>query len=275
MVPMLRSLVLVGLLILAPWAPAAGKVYSFGVVPQQAASELAETWSPFLAWLSARSGVELRFVTAPDIPAFEQRLAKGGYDLAYMNPYHYTVFHKKPGYQALARDSGRRIKGILVVRKDSPIQDIHQLAGTELVFPAPAAFAASILPRAALRKEGVRFTAKFVSSHDSVYLNVVRGLNPAGGGIERTLDMLDPETRSDLRVLWTTPAYTPHAIASHPRLPKDVRDRLEKALAGINDDPVGQKMLKLIGFKGLGLAQDADWDDIRQLHISELDALER
>jgi phosphonate transport system substrate-binding protein len=266
-----KALLLSVLVLLAPALQAAGKVHSFAVVPQQAAAELAETWSPVLAWLSARSGVELRFVTAPDIPAFERRLARGEYDFAYMNPYHYTVFHKRPGYAALAREKERRIKGILVVRKDSPIKDIHELDGAELVFPAPAAFAASILPRAALGKEGVVFKTRFVSSHDSVYLNVARGLYPAGGGIERTFGLLDPAERDQLRVLWTTPAYTPHAIASHPRLAPAATAKVQAAMVAMAADPVGQKLLQLIGFKGLEAARDADWDDIRHLRIAELE----
>lgn len=272
---MKRFLMLLFMLVLSVplLARAAGKVYTFGVVPQQAAAELAETWSPMLAWLSARTGMELRFATAPDIPTFEKRLAQGSYDLAYMNPYHYTVFHQQPGYQPLAKEKDRRIKGILVVRKDSPVQGIQDLSGATLVFPSPAAFAASILPRAALRKKGVEFTPKFVSSHDSVYLNVTRGLYPAGGGIVRTLEMLEPEVRKDLRVLWTTPAYTPHAIATHPDLPKELVSKLRAAIAEMPNDPVAQKLLKLIGFKGIEVAEDTDWNDIRQLNITELDTL--
>jgi phosphonate transport system substrate-binding protein len=268
----LKAFILAALLMLSQSALAAEKVYTFAVVPQQAASEMAETWVPFLAWLSSNSGVGLRFVTAPDIPAFEARLGKGEYDLAYMNPLHYTVFHKKSGYEALAKERDRKLKGILVVRKDSTIKDIKGLNGSTLVFPSPAAFAASILPRAALQKSGVSFTTKFVSSHDSVYLNVTQGLYPAGGGIIRTFEMLDEATRNQLRVLWTTPAYTPHAIASHPKLSKAVVKKLQDTLAGMADNPAGQKMLKLIGFSGIEIARDANWDDIRQLNITELDS---
>ncbi len=75
---------------------------SFGVVPQQAAAELAAVWSPIFRALSERSSIAVGFRTAPDIPTFEQRLAAGQYDLAYMNPYHYTVFHEEPGYLAFA-----------------------------------------------------------------------------------------------------------------------------------------------------------------------------
>ncbi len=97
------------------------KSLSFGVVPQQAASRLAEDWGPLLAEVSRRSGVSLVFRTAPNIPAFEERLATGDYDLAYMNPYHYVVFHKASGYTAFAKEQERRLKGILVVRKDSAV----------------------------------------------------------------------------------------------------------------------------------------------------------
>ena len=268
--PIIKILIAVLLLAFSQFVMAAEKIYTFGIVPQQAASEMAKTWLPFLDALSRKSGVKLRFVTAPDIPEFEKRLAEGAYDIAYMNPYHYTVFHKKSGYEAFAREKDRKIKGIIVVRQDSKIKDIKELNGTTLVFPSPAAFAASILPRAALRKAGVNFTTKFVSSHDSVYLNVQHGIYPAGGGIVRTFDMLDEPVKQDLRVLWTTPAYTPHAIATH-QLPKAVAKKLLDALLNMSDDPAGQETLKLIGFKGVEAARDADWDDVRQLNITELD----
>ncbi|BBE50971.1 Phosphate-import protein PhnD [Ferriphaselus amnicola] len=249
------------------------RIYTFAIVPQQAVTELAKSWIPFLALLSERSGVKLKFVTAPDIPTFEKRLGNGAYDIAYMNPYHYTVFHKKSGYKAFAKEKGRKLTGILVARKGSAINDIRDLNGLTLAFPAPAAFAASILPRASLRKEGIDIKAKFVASHESVYLNVAQGMYPAGGGIKRTFELMDVATQQELQVIWITPGYTPHAIASHPHLPDAVVNTLQKVMLSLDEDPIGQSALKAIGFKGVEQAQDRDWDDIRQLKITELDSL--
>ena len=156
---------------------------TFGIVPQQSASRLAELWGPIAAYLGEKTGLEVQFRTAPDIPAFEQRLASGEYDIAYMNPYHYTVFHESPGYSAIAKARDKRIKGIIVVRKESPIERLEQLDGEQLAFPAPAAFAASILPRSHLKAIGIEFIPKYVSSHDSVYSSVAKGFFPAGGGV--------------------------------------------------------------------------------------------
>jgi len=165
---------LLGLLLLASGGLyASEETYTFGVVPQQAAARLAQVWAPLLAYLGRESGLQLQFKTASNIPVFEQRLAGEVYDFAYMNPYHFTVFNQQPGYQALARARDKLIRGILVVRKDSTIQTLQDLDNVTIAFPAPAAFAATILPRGELAAMGNSIEPRYVSSHDSVYLSLI------------------------------------------------------------------------------------------------------
>jgi phosphonate transport system substrate-binding protein len=252
-------------------AAGGGERYSFGVVPQQSASKLARTWTPVLEYLGGRAGIDLRFATAPDIPEFERRVAAGEYDFAYMNPYHYTVFSRAPGYRAFAKESDKLIRGILVVRTDSPLQTPTDLDGATIAFPAPAAFAASVLPRAFLTREGIAFTPRYVASHDSVYRTVAKGLYPAGGGVMRTLNSLDPAVREKLRVLWTTDGYTPHAFAAHPRIPQPAVAGLAEAMRAMSADPRGRALLEPLDITGFGAAVDGDWDDVRALEIDLLD----
>ena len=245
----------------------------FGVVPQQAAAKSARLWGPLLLELERRSGVALRFATAPDIPTFERRLLAGEYDIAYMNPYHYTVFSRRPGYRALAKARDKRIRGIVVVPVESPHTTPESLAGSTLAFPSPAAFAASILTQAEFRRRGVAIEAAYVRSHDSVYRSVAKGLFPAGGGVLRTFNGVAPEVRERLRVLWQTDPYTPHAIAAHPRVASQRLDRLLAAMTTLADDPVGRGLLQPLALKGLEPAADGDWDDVRALGIDLLEPL--
>jgi phosphonate transport system substrate-binding protein len=245
----------------------ADKIYTFAVVPQQSASQLAETWSPVLAWLSQQSGVQLRFVTTPDIPSFEKALSAAEYDFAYMNPYHFTIFNDNPGYHALARAKDAPLKGIVVVAKNSPITHINQLSGSAISLPAPASFAASLLVQAELKRHEVNVKPEFVKSHNSVYRNVALGLFPAGGGVPRTLLMMDEDVRNELRVLWETPEFTSHAIAYHPNMEPEVINKIQQAMDAMPKAPVGLELLSKIGFKGFEAARDKDWDDVRQLHI--------
>lgn len=261
-------------ILLLCFKPSFAENYTFGVVPQQSAQRLAQLWTPILIYLSEETDFGLDFRTAKNIPTFEQRLALGGYDFAYMNPYHYTVFSKSPGYKAIAKRKDQAIKGILVVPKDSPIQSINDLANKKLAFPSPAAFAASILSRAHLKQNNINFTPNYVSSHDSVYLTVSKKLLAAGGGVMRTFNNSSQETRDNLRILWTSDGYTPHAFAVHPRVPQAVVNSLQEKLLDMSKTEKGKALLNTIKIKnGITSASDDDWNDIRALRIDLLNDL--
>lgn len=246
---------------------------SFGIVPQQSASKLARRWVPFTEYLSTRTGYRVGFATAPDIPAFERRLASGEYDVAYMNPYHYTVFHAVPGYVAFAKEKDKKIQGVLVVRKDSPLTGLKDLAGQRVAFPSPAAFAASVLPQAYLHKAGIAIIPNYVESHDSVYRAVAMRLYPAGGGVVRTFEAMSAEVTEQLKIFWTSEFFTPHAFAAHPRLKAGVVARLREEMEGMADNEEGRRLLDALSFKGIAPATDSDWDDVRGLGIDVLDPL--
>lgn len=266
-----------GLLWLASaWAtePSTKLTYTFGVVPEYSVTLLARVLIPLLNVLQAKSGLQLRFATAPDIPTFARRLAAGEYDFAFMDPYQYTIFHQHPGYQVFAKEKDRLLKGIVVVRRDALYRELADLKGQTLVFPASASFAATLLVRANLTRQGIAITPKFVSFHDSVYLNVARGFYPAGGGMVRSFERLEPEVRKQLRILWTSQPFPPNAIAAHPRVPTAVVDRLQQAILNMDSDAASRAVLEKIGFiKGFTTARDSDYDAVRVLHIELPDPL--
>jgi phosphonate transport system substrate-binding protein len=245
--------------------------YRFGVVPQQAASRLVQMWAPLLHDVSAQTGVRLEFHTAPNIPEFERRLAAGEYDFAYMNPYHFVVFNRAPGYRALAHERDKRIQGIVVIHHESSLNDLSQLQGLKVCFPSPAAFAASLLPRAEMERRGITIEAVFVGSHDSSYRNVAKQLCAAGGGIQRTLRAVAPEVREQVKILWGSPLYTPHAIAVHPRVDATLAQRIQVALVDLAQH--APETLETAALGALVAADDAAWDDVRMLNEDRLQRL--
>ena len=263
----LKSFILGLLVLVSSTLSAQSEEMTFGIVPQQAASKLARLWSPVLDYVSRQSGIKIQFATAKDIPTFEQHLDAGEYDFAYMNPYHFTVFNRHPGYQAVVRARDKEIKGIIVVRKDSPIQSIEEFDQMTLAFPAPAAFAASILPRSELLSRGLDFQSSYVSSHDSVYLAVAKGIYPAGGGVIRTFKNIAPEIRDQLRVLWTSRGFTPNAIAAHPDVSAEALSAVQSALVAMEKSDEGKALLKRLNIRGFERAENKDWDDVRSLQI--------
>lgn len=247
--------------------PPAPVKFVFGVAPQQAVTELARTWTPFLAYLGRKTGYVFQFRSANDVTTFERRIAAGEYDFAYYNPLLYAT-SRKSGYQAIAKERDTRLTGIVVVPKDSPYQNLKDIDGATIACPSPTAFAASVLPQMTARKIGINIKPKYVSSHESVYRAVAQGLYPAGGGIVKTFENVEPAVRDKLRILWKSQAYTAHPVAVHPRVPPHVAQRVQDALMAMEKDPEGAKMLRLANFKGFVSARDSDYDDIRALDVN-------
>ena len=244
-------------------------VLTFGIVPQQSASRLAKMWGPLMEELGAAAGVTFRFQTTKDIPTFEACLAKGVYDIAYMNPMHYAIFSQEARYRAIARQSKKRLKGVIVARIGSEIDEIPDLGGAQVAFPSPGAFGASILTRSTLADNDIEFEPSYVKSHDSVYRAVAAGLFPAGGGVLRTFNSVDPSIRENLRIIYETEGFTPHAIAAHPRIGGDLSQRIQTALLDLAQ--TNPELAKGVGMNGFEVGEDADWDDVRGLSMNRQD----
>jgi phosphonate transport system substrate-binding protein len=251
-------------------APLRAEPISFGVTPLKPASRLAEEWGPLIEEIGRRAGVELAFRTAHNVPAFGERLALGEYDIAYMNPYQYSVYSAKPGYRAFAREQGRPLVGVIIVRKDSPYRQLKDLTGQTVIFPTPLAFAASMLTQAEMRHQGVDIKARYVQSHDSVLQGVAVGGFAAGGTIAKMLESDEPGLAGSLRVLAKTDEYLPHPFAAHPRVPRQTLRKLRAAFLSLNNDDTGRRLLEKIAFKAMENANDKDYNDVRRLDMDKL-----
>lgn len=252
-------------------AAATDNEFIFSVVPQQSASKTVKIWDPIVRYLSKTSGHQLRLKVYKNIPVFEQALRNEESDFSYMNPFHYTVFHEGQGYEALVKAKNKRIKGILVVKKDGPVRAAEDLKNAKIAFPSPAAFAASLLIRSWLKNQGISFSPVYVRSHDSGYLNVSQGRFLASGGVLRTFNNMTDTVRKQLRILYTTDGFTPHAIASHPRVPSSVVEAVQKAMLSMDSNETGRQLLRNVKIEGWEKGSNRDWDDVRALNLPALE----
>lgn len=270
----MRVLPLLGLLLAAggqSQSHGGERPYSFGVVPQFDQRRLHEVWRPILGELKTKTGMRFELRGSAEIPAFEVALFSGAFDCAYMNPYHFIVANRAQGYRAVVRDHSRQLRGILVVRKDDPARSVQDLAGERIAFPAPNALGASLLMRAELgNRERVDTVPIYVKTHTSVYLNVVKGLVRAGGGVERTLRAQSPAVRDSLRILYRTRPVAPHPVACHPRVPAEHRHRLQAALLAIGQTPEGARKLARIPILRIGPARFADYEPLTDWGLDKL-----
>ena len=223
-----------------------GRPIRVSVVPQRPPAETFAVWTPLLQQLGQVSKQCFVLRVAPTIPTFEAELRSGRADCVYMNPYHAVLAQRWRGYIPLVRDGSKPLRGLLVVRKDSPIRSIRELNGQAVAFPSPNAFAATLLPRVLLARQGITIQPVFENTHSNVYRSVALGMLPAGGGINNTLRRERPELREELRVLWQTPPFPSHPFACLPSMAQARREALQAGFLTLATNPANHGLLDAI-----------------------------
>ena len=227
-------------------AHAVDRPYSVYIVPQLTPVAIHKAWTPVLEKLGKATGLTFELIVKPSIPAFEEALVGGAPDFAFMNPYDFIVAKRHKGYIPLLRDSANMLEGILVVRKDSPVKSVAELDAQTVAFPAPNAFAASLLMRAQLAKTHVNIIPSYVKTHSNVYRSVLLGDASAGGGVNNTFEREPADVRDQLRILYVTPQSAPHPLAANPRVPKAVRAKVLASFIKLAADPANAALFDAV-----------------------------
>lgn len=242
--------------------------YIVGVVPQFEARRIHQIWAPILEHLQKETGHEFELLATPTIPEFETEFLAGRFDLLYLNPYHLIMANDSQGYVPLVRDVARQLYGVLVSKKDGPIQTVQDLQGKVLAFPAPNALGASLQMRQELHDLfGLSFTARYVKTHDSAYLNVILNQAAAGGGVQKTFNRQDQRLRDQLKIIHKTKPVAPHPIAAHPRIDAAVREQITATLVAYGESEQGKAQMSKIPMRKAGRADLADYQILREMNL--------
>lgn len=239
-----------------------------GVVPQQSPLTLSKKWLEISSYLKNKTGLNVIFNTEKSIPEFEKTLYEGFYDIAYMNPYHFIQANKKQKYEAFVR-AKKDIVGILVSKEENiNFENINSLKDKRFLFPAPNAFAATLLPKFELKNIynfDIDKQAKslYVNSHDSVYKGISRDIGYLGGGIIRTYNnFLEHKDKKNLNIVYRTKAYPSHPFAYHPRISKEVVAKIENAILTMPSD-----LKKLLSIKEFKKIDSSEYEVIKNINL--------
>ena len=239
------------------------KSFTIGAVPQQSIEKTKKIWQPIVDELK-RSGITLTVDSEETMRGFLNSLDAAKWDFVYINPLQYVSSNKSVGYLAFAKQQGKKLKGILVAKKSSQFKegDLTQFRGKTICFPAPGAFAASIILQNALIKAEVSFTPSFEGNHDKSYASVLSGICELSGGVRRSLNA-NPNASENLKIVFESEGYPPHAFAYNPKLNEADRNTFIEAFLQLKPEA-----FKAMKFKaGIERATDKDWESVRSIKL--------
>lgn len=243
--------------------------YSFYVVPQLAVADSYAAWTPILEEAGKKLSLCFVLKVPASISAFESDVRSVKPDFAFMNPYHLFINKRSQGYVPLIADSQNPLFGIVVIRKDSPIEKIEDLNGKKMAFPSPNALAASLLIRAQLAKSNIKVIPEYVNSHSNVYRTVINGDVIAGGGVNNTFSREPVNLQQELKILFETAKYMPHPVAASTRVPVNVRKEMIQFFIELGKNPSMSGQLNAIQIPRPAEVNLKDYDYVKKLGLEK------
>lgn len=253
-------------------APA--KNYRFGC-PFNTPETLFLVYQPLVDYLNARlDGDTLQLEASRDYDSFEQKLYYRNFDFALANPYQ-ALMAVANGHVIFAKMADdEQYRGLIVVRKDSPVQTVADLRGQAVSYPASSGLAATMLTQAFLHEQGIDVMHEvnnlYVGSEESSILNAYLRKTAAGTTWPLAWDRFrrdEPEKADQLMVKWQTGAMPSNAFVARDDIPADLVRRITALLVAMHETDEGRRVLEHILMPRFEIATAATYEPVKDFLI--------
>jgi len=246
-----------GLLFLAGPARAQEDAYRFSPVNQYGINLTAAYWNPIIAYVSEKSGVKLQLKigrTSADTTAYV--LAQ---EVEFVFSNHlFSPEREQLGWKVFGRRATPPMHAQIIVPTDSPITELSQLAGKEVVFPGPEALVAYKFPMAQLMARKIDAKAVFGGNMDGALAQLFSGKVAASGANSQLAEGYAKREGKTYRVLWSSPPVHDLALMASSKVPEKIQKAVAGAFIGMSRDPKGREILAQASAE-VGLTVDANF----------------
>ncbi len=221
---------------------------TFIVHPYDNPSRLVARFTPLCDYLGAILGQQVHLVIARSYVDQIQRISSGNADLAYMGPTpylrsqdHYLAAstNKLTPLAAEVKAGKASYQSVIVVRNNTSILTLKDLADRTLALGAPHSFSSHYVPRVMLGNAGIGFSDlrdfAFLGRHERVALSVLHGDFDAGG-LNLDVALRFQNRQPGLRIISRSPPLPPHLIVASPLLEGTTVILLRQALLDADTD---------------------------------------
>ena len=277
---MCRAVILIALhvFLLPPAATHAQGPLVLSIHPYLAATEIHKRFSLLAEYLSKELGRPMTIHIENTYESHVNAVGTGEVDIAFMGPASYIKltqkYGKRPLLAAFETKGGRTFRGVIVVRKDSPIKTLSQLRGKKVAFGDVNSTMSYLVPRSMLLEAAIDLNQlgkiDFVGNHENIALGVLSGSFDAGALKE---DVFKQYEQEGLRALAVSDPMPDHLFVARAGLPEDVVRKITKSLLSLKDTEDGRRILGSLQNTLIALvpARDEDYDPLRRV----LDSLAR
>ncbi len=259
------------LFLLPGLARAAVSPLTFVVHPYDTPSRLYARFRPLTLYLGGVLERPVKLLIARSYAEQIELIATGRADFAYLGPTPYVQARSRAKVEILAGEAegGQAFyQSALVIRADSAITRVADLAGKRLALGAEISLSSSLAPKLLLSQAGLKrgdfAQVVHLDRHERVALAVLHGDFDVGG---MRLDLAKAYLLRGLKVLAVSPPLPPHVIAASPRV--DARDAMRVRQALLQPGAGSDEALRALGPQTSFLpVEDTHFHAVRRLQRS-------
>ena len=239
------------------------KVIKMGFVPLKNSEKLVEDLKPISDYLTERLGVKVEAFTASNYIGVVEGLGSGSVDFGIIPPFSSLLAQKQSNAKPILTSKGKTGKpgytAELYVRKDSGIKSLQDVKGKKVAFVDPSSSSGYIYPGAMLVNAGLNLdkdiSYQFSGGHDKslqLLLNKDVDVIATFDGVEDRYAKDFPQAKTDIQKLASSDMIPGVMVTTSGKMDKELQEKLEKALRGIEKDPkmkeMFTKMFSITGF---------------------------
>ena len=246
-----------------------------GIFPRRNSVKTIIFFKPLEVYLSKKLNRQIQLRTSKDFATFWDGVEKGDYDLVHYNQYHYMISHKKYGYTVIVKNKEfgeSTITGSIIVRKDSGIKSVKDLAGKEIIFGGgPKAMQSYIYARYLLESKGLKrndYIVRFAKNPPNAIIATYLKHAIAAGSGEKVLRLGVVKNAVDISQLkylvkGKQLAHLPWAVKKD--MPKKLQNKIQTILANMVNTSEGRKVLKKAKLDSFVIATDDEYNPHREI----------
>lgn len=255
------------------------KVY---FIPSVDARVLEQNSKVFETYMEANTPYKYEISIPQSYIAVVEALGSNRADVAAINTFGYILANEKYGAQAKLvqiRHGASTYQAQIIVRADSPIKTLADIAGKKMAFVDPASTSGFLLPKKMLQDKGIKPSQEiFAMKHDSVVSMVYQGQADAGatfyspeadGEVQdarRLVKTQYPDVVEKVKVLELTESIPNEPIIFRKELPEEMKKTISETILKFISTPEGKEVFKSVyGVTELRPTTDQDYDGVRAI----------
>jgi len=243
----------------------------FGIEPEHNIFNQMERYRYLADYLSDQLGLKVKLTIMSRYGEVIKRFKTLKLDGAFLTSYTATMgikeLHLEPVANPVNLNGEATSHGYIFVRKDSGINSILDMEGSNIVFVDPATMEGYLFPLAFLKQQGVKDINKFFhryyfsGSHVSAIFAVLDGRADIGAAKDTFYNNLvknDPSIEQELEIIARSPKVPEVTLCIKSEIDQDLRERLGRVLLHMDKTPDGIKVLQR--FKAIRFVESSKED---------------